>query len=153
MDHGKGFTRRLFSLGAAALAVCGVLAAGCGGTEGDGGTAGETSAAAVTASTIPGLYFFQVNTQRGPIVGNWSFHADGTFYNAAGGTETLAGTWTTDGTQVFLVQSIPYGNTCHLAAPLTATGFATKTSPSTETSCTFNHLNPNPRKSWYTIKL
>jgi hypothetical protein len=128
------------------------LALGCGGAE-DAATSAGAAGAAVTASTIPGLYFFQVNTQRGPIVGNWSFHADGTFYNSAGGTEVLAGTWTTDGTSVALVQTIPYGNTCHLAAPLTATGFATQASPSTSASCTFNHLNPNPRKSWYAQKL
>jgi len=151
MALGMSVTIRHFTFEAAALAACALLAAGCGGTEGEG-AAGESSAA-VTAGTIPGLYFFQVNTQRGPIVGNWSFHADGTFYNSAGGAETPAGTWTTDGTQVFLVQSIPYGNTCHLAAPLTSTGFATKASPSTEASCTFNHLNPNPRKSWYATKL
>jgi hypothetical protein len=132
---------------------CLLLAVGCGGNEGAATANMATNVDDVTASTIPGLYFFQINTQRGPIVGNWSFHADGTFFSSAGGTETLAGTWVTDGTNISLVQSIPYGNTCHYSAPLTATGFATKDAPSTQASCTFNHLNPNPRKSWYAIKL
>jgi len=132
-----------------AVILCLLLALGCGGREG----ATTTNVDDVTAATIPGRYFYQINTQRGPIVGNWSFHADGTFYAAAGGNETLAGTWVTDGANISLVQSIPYGNTCHYSAPLTATGFATQGTPSTQASCTFNHLNPNPRKSWYATKL
>jgi hypothetical protein len=40
-----------------------------------------------------------------------------------------------------------------LAAPFTATGLATQSSPSTQATCTFNHLKPNPRTSWYAIKL
>jgi hypothetical protein len=110
-------------------------------------------AAHAATPDVAGLYFFQINTQRGPIVGNWSFHADGTFYDAAGGTEVLDGTWTTDGTSVFVVETIPYGNLCHYTAPITATGFATKASPSTDATCTFNGLKPNPRKSWYALKL
>ena len=110
-------------------------------------------AAHAATPDVAGLYFFQINTQRGPIVGNWSFHADGTFYDAAGGSEVLDGTWTTDGTSIFVVETIPYGNLCHYTAPITATGFATKADPSTDATCTFNGLKPNPRKSWYALKL
>jgi hypothetical protein len=116
-------------------------------------TAAQAAGAQVTPADIAGLYFFQIDTQRGPIVGNWSFHADGTFYDAAGGTEVLDGTWTTDGTNIFVTETIPYGNLCHYNAPVTATGFATSANPSTDASCTFNHLNPNPRKDWYALKL
>jgi hypothetical protein len=118
-----------------------------------GSTLSSAGAAPAATPTIAGLYFFQINTQRGPIVGNWSFHADGTFYDSAGGTEVLDGTWTTDGTNVFIVETIPYGNLCHYSAPITSTGFASREAPSTQASCTFDHLRPNPRKSWYALKL
>jgi hypothetical protein len=118
-----------------------------------GSTLSSAGPAHASASVVTGLYFFQINTQRGPIVGNWSFHADGTFYDSAGGTEVLDGTWTTDGTNVFVVETIPYGNLCHYSAPIVATGFASREHPSTQATCTFDHLRPNPRKSWYALKL
>lgn len=147
------------SISCGALLLCAGFYGGCSAPDSGpveptsgSGTVGA-STAAQTSATIPGLYFFQIDTQRGPIVGNWSFHADGTFFSVANGTEVPAGTWTSDGTHISLVQTIPYGNTCNYGAPLTATGFASKTNPSTEASCTFNHLRPNPRKDWYALKL
>jgi hypothetical protein len=69
------------------------------------------------------------------------------------GSELPAGTWTTDGTTISLVQRTPYGNSCQLSAPLTPTGFASPDTPSTDVSCTFVRLKPNPPSSWYCTRL
>jgi hypothetical protein len=136
------------------LCAVGCLGA-CGAPTDEAPGAVGKSAQAITVSDIPGLYFFDMNTQRGTLDGNWSFHADGTFFEVSNGVELPSGggTWTTDGQNIALVQNIPYGNTCHFAAPLTANGFASPSNPSTQATCTFNHLKPNPRRSWYATKL
>jgi hypothetical protein len=104
------------------------------------------------APAIAGTYSYQINTRRGPIVGTWSFHDDGSFFDLSNDTEIPAGTWTSDGTNISLVENIPYGNVCQCTAPITATGFSSREAPSTDITCTFNSLKPNPRSSWYAIK-
>jgi hypothetical protein len=133
-----------------------VMCVGCGGPESvtEGADPGTTSVVRpVTAAEIPGVYFFQLDTKRGTATGNWSFNGDGTFAAVMNGGEIPAGTWSTDGVEIVLVQNTPYGNSCRLIAPLTETGFASRSSPSVDASCTFNRLKPNPPSSWFAIRL
>src|SRR5690349_12309748 len=62
-------------------------------------SADETPGAASSAATssLAGTYFFQIVSQRGEEVGNWTLHADGTLSTSSNGTLVLAGTWTSDG--------------------------------------------------------
>jgi hypothetical protein len=132
-----------------------VLLGGCG-PEPASDSIEPLTAAAVTASAagrVTGTYFFQLSTTRGPLDGNWQFHPDGTFASVSNGVKRAAGTWTSDGAQISLLEQRPYGNSCRLTAPLTASGFASATAPSTDARCTFNGIKPNPVQSWYAARL
>jgi hypothetical protein len=111
-----------------------------------------TASAALTAS-LAGTYFFEIVSQRGEEVGNWSLHADGTLYSVSNGASTPAGTWSSDGTTVTIERALPYGSSCRYSAPITASGFATAAQPSTAAACTFVRLKPNPPKSWYALRI
>jgi hypothetical protein len=144
--------RTALQIGMSGVAMC----VGCGGPESttEGADPGTISVARpVTAAEIPGVYFFQVNTRRGTLNGNWSFNGDGTFATVVNGLDLPAGTWTTDGVAILIVQNTPYGNSCRLTASLTDTGFASQGSPSVDVTCTFNRLKPNPPSSWFAIRL
>ena len=116
----------------------------------------SSSSGAVTggaSDAAAGTYMFHIATPRGPEVGNWSLHADGTLYSVANGAQITAGTWTADASTITIVRSIPYGNHCTYVAPRTPTGFAATTAPSPQVTCTWNRLRPNPPSSWYAIRL
>ena len=117
-------------------------------------TASSGAAVAGGASdAIAGTYMFHIATPRGPEVGNWSLHADGTLYSVANGSQIAAGTWTADAATITIVRSTPYGNHCTYVAPRTAAGFAATTASSPQVTCTWNRLRPNPPSSWYAIRL
>jgi hypothetical protein len=123
-------------------------------TDGAEVTSSTTGAvASAGSSAISGAYMFHIATPRGPEVGNWALHADGTLYSVANGAQIAAGTWTADASTITIVRSIPYGNHCTYVAPRTATGFAATTTPSPQVTCTWNRLRPNPPSSWYAIRL
>ena len=124
------------------------------GTDSPERTSSSSSAVTGGASgAIAGTYMFHIATPRGPEVGNWSLHADGTLYSVANGAQIAAGTWTADAGAITIVRSIPYGNHCTYVAPRTPTGFAATTAPSPQVTCTWNRLRPNPPSSWYAIRL
>jgi hypothetical protein len=139
----------------ATVALLAVLLGACGPEPASDGV-GAIAPAAVTSSAaggVTGTYFFQLSTKRGPIDGNWQVHPDGTFASVSNGVEVPAGTWTSDGAQISLLEQRPYGNSCRLTAPLTASGFASAAAPSTDARCTFNGIKPNPVQSWYASRL
>jgi hypothetical protein len=128
--------------------------ASSGGADATELTSSSTAAvASAGAGAIAGTYMFHIATPRGPEVGNWSLHADGTLYSVANGAQIAAGTWTADASTITIVRSIPYGNHCTYVAPRTPTGFAATASPSPRVTCTWNRLRANPPSSWYAVRL
>ncbi len=138
------------------MMACTVAASPDGANDAVEGMSSSSSSSALAAdgsSAIVGTYMFHIATPRGPEVGNWSFHADGTLYSVANGAEIAAGTWTADATTIAIVRSTRYGNHCNYVAPRTSTGFAAPASPSPQVTCTWSRLRPNPPSSWYAIRL